>query len=418
MPKFATQYKTKQDEIGNWTIYDIPFFKAGTHKGVDYDEKWISSALSRASKLEDEDGYKASVYVGHPEPGKEKAERPSVGLMSKIRQVGDTLYTNITNIPDAVFDIYKNVSYPFRSAEMVSTPDGGIISGLALTSDIPYFKFPALNLKFNEFGDDLNPDVVVYLDNGEAIEMFSALSGSMDDLKKMVQDHIDSTSKGGHEMSEDHKKEETAVDLSAVTTQLDKFNELMSSMNARMDESDKTTKALAETLIAERSAREAEQKDAKNAAVFSYIEDLRLGKADFLKGKAVAPAVLEVAPFIQLNETADVKVTFTEDGVEVEKPVYEAVKQFTEAIISAAVENTLLITPGDVVKKGEDSEVVVPEDKNQESEVNYVERDELINAKMLELAGGEDELKEYKTDFNKLSGLRRDAFIELGIDDD
>jgi len=419
MSNFSNEYKAEKDSNGKWTIYDVPFFKIGKHKGIDYDEQWVQTAIARSNKLQDEEGYMAPVFVGHTDPLNPSEERPSVGLMSQIRLVGDTLFTNISNIADDIFDSLKNVIYPYRSAEMVTTSDGGIISGLALTSsNPPYFKFPPMNLKFNQFGDDLSPETIVYEDDEsdeKIVKMFVALSRSIEDLGKTLTDHLESSSKGGQKMSEE---KQTTQDYSELIGKLDAFSNAFDTMTVRMEENEKTTKVLAETLINERDARAREQKDARNSSVVSYIEDLRQGKSPFLKGKAVAPAILETAPFIQLNEAEDVKVTFNEDGVEVEKSVYDAVKGWANEVFTAAENNTLFITPGETVKSSDNIAEALPSDQEETDTVDYVARDAEIRATMISIAGDEDKYEEVKKDYNRFNDLRRQAFIELDIDED
>ena len=101
-----------------------------------------------------------------------------------------------------------------------------------------------------------------------------------------------------------------------------------------------------------------------------------------------------------------------------EKSVYDAVKGWANEVFTAAENNTLFITPGETVKSSDNIAEALPSDQEETDTVDYVARDAEIRATMISIAGDEDKYEEVKKDYNRFNDLRRQAFIELDIDED
>lgn len=155
LPKLATVYKAAPAPGGKICIYGVPIFAEHSRTFEDGPElhfglAWLKQACLHIRSRADE-GYTPPVHLGHHD-FKTTDERPSVGTFVAPRlarmlfedQAKWLLFVDLLIDEDEIETVKK---YPYRSAEILDYTRPPEIDSLALlTSRVPYFRLPNLNL--------------------------------------------------------------------------------------------------------------------------------------------------------------------------------------------------------------------------------------------------------------------------------
>ena len=423
------KYKAEETD-GKWTIKDVPFFKVGKHKGFEYSEDWCDDAINKANNLE-QDNYKSSVFIGHNDGGSD--EKPVVGYMSNLKRVGDTIYTSISDISSESLDTFKKALYPYRSAE--TSPSGGFFSGLALLgSRRPYFKFPPLNLAFNQFGDDLAvEDVLIHIDKDDSAISVEQLDSLIHDYNNRLSDNENIINEAVSQLSTKEPIDQGVELMSDITAeqfnelnskfsdqsdQLKKAFETIEAFSASVETLQKSNEELTKNLEQAENDRAVAEKQAIVKEAETFAEQLKQGRVSYVpEGHGVSPAVVDSARMSELSELQDTHITFADGDSEKSESVSKVMSVFAEAVIKAAAKNELFV---DLTEHAQSNDVADETKINPESRVSgaQADRDAQIRTFMVKSLGGEEQYNEAKGDWATFSHARQHAMKELDLNDD
>ncbi len=128
------------------------------------DADWLRGSLKRHRSLLDENKYLAPLHIKHHGMG---VETRQVGMFFPTR-VGklffdgkeqDTLFADLVEVPEDVFEQIKRNRLPFRSVEIADIKKKEITSTALLDDEAPFFKFPMLTIG-NEERLEADPEPV------------------------------------------------------------------------------------------------------------------------------------------------------------------------------------------------------------------------------------------------------------------
>lgn len=149
-------YSAEQDpEDGTWTIKNVPIFaevpKGERNNDEPIGKPWMLRAIEKAKERKSE-GYTPPLHVHHH--GTEK--NTSRAGTFKLRRVGTikhdgkkvtALFADLTKVPDFEFQRIKAGELPYRSVEVFNWDEPEINSLALLDDEVPFFRFPNLNVR-------------------------------------------------------------------------------------------------------------------------------------------------------------------------------------------------------------------------------------------------------------------------------
>lgn len=145
--RLRKKYGWYRQPNGRYTVLGVEFFAPfsrddGQGEEVTRTAEQLDAAIARFRE-EKRRGHYPRVFVGHH--GAANENRPGVGFLDRLRRVGDTVYADLVEIPEAEFAKLREGRWPYRSPEFA--PESDTVTGLALLeSSRPYFVFPILAL--------------------------------------------------------------------------------------------------------------------------------------------------------------------------------------------------------------------------------------------------------------------------------
>ena len=148
-------YSAAANPDGTFNVYDVPVFAevvAGARKGVKetIGAEWMIAAVER-DKMRRGEGYRAPVHIGHHEPGASPTRAGSFRLVrvGKTTYEGrevDAVFADFENLTPEAFAAIQRGELPYRSVEILNAADTEINSIALLSSEVPHFRFPNLNV--------------------------------------------------------------------------------------------------------------------------------------------------------------------------------------------------------------------------------------------------------------------------------
>ena len=170
MARFAAvtekTYSADQAEDGTWTIRNVPIFaevpKGERNNDAPIGKAWMLRAIEKANQRKSE-GYTPPLHIHHHGTDKTTARAGSF----KLRRVGsikhdgkkvDALFADLTGVPDYEFQRIKAGELPYRSVEVFNWDEPEINSLALLDDEVPFFRFPNLNVREAEQDRSLFPN--------------------------------------------------------------------------------------------------------------------------------------------------------------------------------------------------------------------------------------------------------------------
>jgi hypothetical protein len=288
-------FESKKEPDGTYTIFSVPIFELGSHRGKTFDEPWFDKVKATHQELENK-GYYPSLIVGHND---DKAEKPVSGFFRNLGLKGKQIVADLFKILEEDYQKLRERRYPHRSVEIFYNKNR--IDALALLGGTtPYHKLPILE---------------VYKEQLEGLSRFGEEKGE----RIEIQIEEDSMSEEAKKFSEEELE---AAKLSAEAT----YKQLFKEQHGYDPEE----------LLAEMQKRD---KEAENASIDDFCESLKVEKDK----TAIAPVVVDsyVKPF--LSGLSSGKVMFAEK----EYDTKAAAKELITAILDKARENKLVVKFGE-----------------------------------------------------------------------
>jgi len=147
-------YRATQQPDGTWTIHDVPVMaevRDGERaKGRSVDRDWLEGAVAKARARADQDGYIAPTHVHHHDDGvpTERAGHLVPRAVRRMPYEGRdrwTLFADMTDIPQVIYDRIRAGDLPYRSVEFEwSTPE--VLSLALMPDEVPFFRFGLLRI--------------------------------------------------------------------------------------------------------------------------------------------------------------------------------------------------------------------------------------------------------------------------------
>ena len=149
------KYKAEKKDNGKYKILNVPVFKLGFTRGMEYNYAWGARMLD-VMQSRARNGYRAPLIIGHNEYLGLRAEGQAVGFLDNFRiedapsadpdGMTGTIVCDLDDVQPDVFEMIRDMRYPSRSVEVHF--ESAEISALALLgSNEPYFKFPQLQVE-------------------------------------------------------------------------------------------------------------------------------------------------------------------------------------------------------------------------------------------------------------------------------
>ena len=153
--------------------------------------------------------------------------------------------------------------------------------------------------------------------------------------------------------------------------------------------------------------------DAQIGTGVAFCEAMKSGQRPYLKGMAVAPAIVDQMPLAQFSEITDL-VKLTEGETETEVTAYHAMAKFIDTVIEAASKGELMVD----LSESAESRFTAEQLPGAGGELTAKNRDSSIKAEMVSVLGSQEKYDEAKAgNFEQFSAAREKAFINLGIND-
>lgn len=155
----APRYQATKSPQGTWTILDVPVFSA--HKrtlpsGKEFavDAAWLGKALTWAQTREGE-GYLPPLHVSHHDAGQPvqaagKIRFRRVGTQKVGGQDVPTIFADLLEVPDQVYQEIRRGRLSYRSAEILDVSKPEIDSLALLDHEVPFFRYPLLRVAEGE----------------------------------------------------------------------------------------------------------------------------------------------------------------------------------------------------------------------------------------------------------------------------
>jgi len=135
------KYNFKKNPDGSYTVFGVPIFQLGTHRGFSYDNNWSQKLINNHSALEKQD-WLPPIIIGHND-FRDIGEKPANGFLKNIRVENGLVVADFQMNTQQDFDLLKELKFPYRSIE-VYNEDAKISAVALLGGTEPYFKFPML----------------------------------------------------------------------------------------------------------------------------------------------------------------------------------------------------------------------------------------------------------------------------------
>jgi hypothetical protein len=148
-------YSATQNEDGTWDIHDVPFFSSHIDdrggEAEAYPVSWLTEAVKLAQDREASDGYLGPLHVQHHAPGNQVTFAGKIRLsgVKALRFEGrptPTIFGDLVQVPDAVFQDIKSGQLPYRSVEIKGPNDPEILSLALLDHEVPFFRYAVMQI--------------------------------------------------------------------------------------------------------------------------------------------------------------------------------------------------------------------------------------------------------------------------------
>lgn len=239
-------YRATKNHDGTWNIYDVEIYAANVRSFgmvpvlakdgdikpeelvLKHDGDWLQQAIETAKVDFDERGYEAPLHVNHHGRDEQVVEAGTImpRYVRKTLYEGkllDTLFADLRNVPDAIYQQIKAGRLRYRSAEVPPTMQAKPeIKGLALLPhQPPHFKLPPLRVENAEE----NLALAGMYSTGKTLHMLSCFEADTDEGREETSQANDKSTGDQSVKNEDPKSkgglmEKLMLLLSAIAAKL------------------------------------------------------------------------------------------------------------------------------------------------------------------------------------------------------
>jgi hypothetical protein len=227
------KYRWFRQENGKYTIRAVEIFGVFEDKdrGDAVTEETLHRIVADTGELHKRGQYQR-VFLGHHESFENKT---GVGFLDSLFVNGETLFSDIVEVPECIFMQIMDLRYPYRSAEFSK---GKLVGVALLESQQSYFPFPILSLA--ESGDETTD-----VDNEQVLvryQLMSFWSKPMNEEKKDDEKKEEDVKEEGEKKEEDKFSEfspESALkEISSAIADLKKSIEILIGMEKKEEDTE------------------------------------------------------------------------------------------------------------------------------------------------------------------------------------